>query len=326
MSRENTDVGTSGQSWLKRRGLLRIGTLATAVTGASALSGIVAGGVQAAPPGEKNPSTSYIPNSEKGTASGVATLDSQSRVFRSQIPDLSAIYAPRVYMGTLASRPVAPSAGTEWVQTDAAEGNPAGTRTYFDGATWSAQLPAQVAQVGCQSNTWFTTMPDPNPPASNITYATPNAGANGVSLSLFRLRKSITIASLVLRKGTGTAPYSQAIYRLDGAVLTRIATTGELGNPNLDNNIRRDPLLSVVTLTAGTTYYYALTSGTGTFQYYQRAGGSIHTVNMIGLVFGEATALYKPGAFHPAPDTIDTLLGTWSGWQNPPVHFGLAYT
>jgi hypothetical protein len=169
-------------------------------------------------------------------------------------------------------------------------------------------------------------MADPNPPTTNITYSSPSAGANGISLCLFRLRKDITVASLVIRKGTGVASYAQAIYRLDGVSLTRVATTGALANPNLDNNIRRDPLLSVVTLTAGTTYYYALTSGTGTFQYYQRAGGSIHTVNMIGLVFGESPGLFQSGAFHPAPETVDTAVGTWSGWQNPPVHFGLAYT
>lgn len=218
-------------------------------------------------------------------------------------------------------------AGAEWIQTDTAGGNTAGTRTYFDGATWAVQILGQVAQVGCQSNNWFTTMPDPNPPATNITFATPNAGANGISLCLFRIRKDITIASLTIRKGTGTAPYAQAIYRLDGATLTRVATTGEVVNPNVDNNIRRDPLLSVVTLSAGTTYYYALTAGSGTFQYYQRCGGSIHTANMIGLVFGEATGLYQTaGAFHPAPVTIDTTVGVWNGLQNPPVHFGLAYT
>lgn len=236
------------------------------------------------------------------------------------------LYAPKVRRGTLASRPAAPAAGSEWVQTDAAGGNAPGTRSYYDGTAWYALQPDQIAQVGCQSNSWFTTMPDPNPPASNMTFAVPNAGAGGISLALFRLRKDITVASLVLRKATGAASYVQAIYRLDGTTLTRVATTGELVNPNLDNNIRRDPLLSPVTLTAGTTYYYALTSGPGTFQYYQRSGGSIHTANMIGMVFGEATALYQSGSFHPAPATVDTASGTWLGWQNPPVHFGLAYT
>lgn len=241
--------------------------------------------------------------------------------------EVKSTYAPRVYRGTIASRPLTPPLGTEWIQTDSAGGDLAGTRTYFDGAVWSSTLPAQVAQVGTQSNNWFSTMSDPNPPASNMTFATLNAGSNGVSLALFRLRKDITIASLALRKATGAAPYSQSIYRLDGTVLTRIATTGELTNPNIDNNISRDPLLSPVTLTAGTTYYYALTAGTGTFQYYQRSGGSIYVANMIGMVFGEATALYQAGsAFHPAPASIDTAVGTWLGWQNPPVHFGLAYT
>jgi hypothetical protein len=184
----------------------------------------------------------------------------------------------------------------------------------------------QIAQVGCQSNSWFTTMPDPNPHVSLISFAAPAAGPHGVSLALFRLRKDLTVASLALRKGTGTAPYSQAIYRLDGDALTRVATTGEVSNPNEDNNIRRDPVQSVATLVAGTTYYYALTTGTGTFQYYQRTGGSIHTANMVGVLFGEATSLYQSGQFHPAPASINTSSGVWTPWQNPPIHFGLAYT
>lgn len=323
--------------------------------------------------------TSKLDASQKGAVSGVAALDSGSKLLEANIParlsdaqliaayvpkwkatttylsgdkvlnpngdvvsaianftsgasynsanwNLSSSYAPIVRKGTFATRPATPPIGTEWVQTDSAGGNLPGTRSFYDGAVWSSQAPGQIAPVGCQSNNWFTTMPGPNPNASLITFATPNAGAGGLSLALFRLAKDITIASLAIRKGTGSAAYTQAIYRLDGATLTRVATTGDLVNPNVDNNIRRDPLLSTVTLTAGTTYYYALTSGTGTFQYYQHTGGSIYTANMLGLTFGDAIALYQSGSFHPAPASIDTTIGTWNAWQNPPCHFGLSST
>lgn len=143
-------------------------------------------------------------------------------------------------------------------------------------------------------------------------------------LQLFRLRKDITVASLALRKGGGTANYTQALYRLDGMTLTRVATTGNLANPNIDNNIRRDPLLAPITLTAGTTYYYALTAGTGTFQYYTRSQGSIHSLTMMGAAFGDATGLYQAGVFHPAPASVNTTAGTWPYLQSSPLHFGLA--
>lgn len=75
---------------IRRRGLLRFGFLASAATGASAL-GVNAA---AAAPGDKNPSTSYVPVSEKGAQSGVATLDDSARIPLLQIPDLSAAYSP----------------------------------------------------------------------------------------------------------------------------------------------------------------------------------------------------------------------------------------
>lgn len=82
-----TDVG------VKRRGLLRFGTLITAFTGASAISALGVNSAQAGP-GDKSPPTSYVPTAEKGVASGVATLDIASKIPPVQIPDLSATYAP----------------------------------------------------------------------------------------------------------------------------------------------------------------------------------------------------------------------------------------
>lgn len=84
---EVRDVPNSGP---KRRGVLRFGTLITALTGASAISATSA----AAAPGDKNPPNSYVPISEKGAASGVATLDSELKIPTTQIPDLSAKYGP----------------------------------------------------------------------------------------------------------------------------------------------------------------------------------------------------------------------------------------
>ncbi|MDT0193789.1 hypothetical protein Q9R30_00285 [Arthrobacter sp. AB6] len=73
----------------RRRGLLRLGTLITAFTGASAVTS--AGGAQAAP-GDKNPATAYVPLAEKGAPAGVATLDTSSKIPSSQIPDLSSSF------------------------------------------------------------------------------------------------------------------------------------------------------------------------------------------------------------------------------------------
>jgi len=82
-----TDAG------VKRRGLLRLGTLVTAITGISAISALGANSANAAP-GDKNPpTTSYIPTAEKGTASGVATLGTDLKIPRTQIPDLSGTFA-----------------------------------------------------------------------------------------------------------------------------------------------------------------------------------------------------------------------------------------
>ena len=78
-------------SGVKRRGLLRIGTLIAALSGASAISTLGAKSAHAGP-GDKNPATAYVPTAEKGAASGVATLGTDSKVPHAQLPDLSATY------------------------------------------------------------------------------------------------------------------------------------------------------------------------------------------------------------------------------------------
>lgn len=87
---------------LRRRGILRFGTILTALTGASAISSFDVSSAQAAP-GDKNPPTNYIPATEKGAAYGVATLGNDSKLPLSQIPDLSTIYAAKPDNG---SKPV----------------------------------------------------------------------------------------------------------------------------------------------------------------------------------------------------------------------------
>jgi hypothetical protein len=76
---------------LERRGLLRFGTLMTALTGATAIS--LSTQRADAAPGDKTSPNSYVPVTEKGAASGVATLDTASKIPPTQLPDLSGIYA-----------------------------------------------------------------------------------------------------------------------------------------------------------------------------------------------------------------------------------------
>lgn len=83
-----TDTG------VRRRGLLSLGTLIAAFSGASAISALGASSANAGP-GDKTPPTSYIPTSEKGTPSGVAALDGGAKILPSQLPDLSDIYVNR---------------------------------------------------------------------------------------------------------------------------------------------------------------------------------------------------------------------------------------
>lgn len=87
---ENRDHAASQPgTGVKRRWLLRFGTLVTAFTGASAISAIGTSSAQAGP-GEKNPPTAYVPTSEKGAPLGVATLDIESKIPPALLPDLSA--------------------------------------------------------------------------------------------------------------------------------------------------------------------------------------------------------------------------------------------
>lgn len=74
-----------------RRWLLRLGTLAAAVTGASTMAAASAD----AAPGDKG-GNAYVPVAEKGAPSGVATLDGGSKLPAGQLPDLTPVVAPAV--------------------------------------------------------------------------------------------------------------------------------------------------------------------------------------------------------------------------------------
>lgn len=76
---------------LGRRQLLNLGTLVTAFTGVSAASALGVNAAAAAP-GDKTQPGTYVPVTEKGAASGVATLDTVSKIPLDQLPDLSATY------------------------------------------------------------------------------------------------------------------------------------------------------------------------------------------------------------------------------------------
>lgn len=96
------DTANKGQpksAGVRRRRLLRLATLVTAFTGASAISTLDTGGAQAAP-GDKNAPANYIPVAEKGAAAGVATLDSESKILSSQLPDLAATFVPQSVIDT----------------------------------------------------------------------------------------------------------------------------------------------------------------------------------------------------------------------------------
>ncbi len=81
----------SPEHGMKRRGLLRFGTLLSAF-GASSVAALGASTAQAASSDKTPPNTTYVPTAEKGAALGVATLDKGAKIPATQIPDLSTSY------------------------------------------------------------------------------------------------------------------------------------------------------------------------------------------------------------------------------------------
>lgn len=85
----------SEQEGVQRRGLLRIGTLVTAFTGATLFS---------APTARAAEGDLYVPIAEKGAPSGVAVLGSDAKVPLTQLPDLAATYVPSSGPSTVAGK------------------------------------------------------------------------------------------------------------------------------------------------------------------------------------------------------------------------------
>lgn len=148
MTREtgNSDHATSqSDTGVKRRGLLRFGTLITAFTGVSAISAIGASSAEAGP-GDKTPSTSYVPMSEKGAPSGVATLDIESKIPRALLPDLSATYATAASTPawnpntgyTAGARVVSPSGALVEAKVSISSG------TAYSAANWTVVAPTAL--------------------------------------------------------------------------------------------------------------------------------------------------------------------------------------
>lgn len=100
MNNESGERGAllGGGGSVKRRGLFRLGALATAITGAFAVSGLEARPAQAA--GHAGLATTasgdkYVPIADKGAALGVASLDVTAKIPPAQLPDLSATFVPK---------------------------------------------------------------------------------------------------------------------------------------------------------------------------------------------------------------------------------------
>ncbi|MEV7572215.1 glycosyl hydrolase family 28-related protein [Pseudarthrobacter sp. NPDC089323] len=96
MANENEDLeqtGSKSTSRFDRRYLLSFGSLLSVVSGASYMSLLGAKNAHAAPNDKTPPPNTYVPIAEKGSPSGVATLDADAKVSQTQLPDFTAIYA-----------------------------------------------------------------------------------------------------------------------------------------------------------------------------------------------------------------------------------------
>lgn len=83
--RKNDIEPVKNDPGVKRRELLRFATLLSAVTGTSAMGASIA----EAAPGDKTTPNTYVPLAEKGSPSGVASLDANAKIPAAQIPSLT---------------------------------------------------------------------------------------------------------------------------------------------------------------------------------------------------------------------------------------------
>lgn len=220
-------------------------------------------------------------------------------------------FAQPLGRGTYASRPSSGShIGYEWIQTDTAGGNPAGTRTRWNGSGWDVtSISQQLTPLGMQGSTWITSLPswgNSAPGGVQVTMASGHA-----FLSLFRPSKDITVSSVgaYLASNVGTENYDLGIYRLDGATLTRLGALGSSAVPTAQGMVRR-VLPSSIALSAGATYYFAASSNIAGGLYMFGYTSTNVWATFIGGAPGDFPSFRLAGSLFPLPGTIDT--GTWS--------------
>lgn len=151
---------------VKRRGLLRFGTLIGTLTGASAISAVGASSAQAAP--EDN---LYVPMAEKGAPSGVAPLDLHAKILSAQLPDLSATY------GLKDGRTICRGfSRADVIETlNAAEAKGRGAIAYFPAGVYDVVTTLSLSGYSCQIRGEGAAGTKANP-RGTVFYASAQAG------------------------------------------------------------------------------------------------------------------------------------------------------
>lgn len=140
-------LASEATAGIERRGLLRLGTLVTALSGASAITAVSAQGASAA--ADDRNQTTYVPTAEKGAASGVATLDPGAKIPASQLPDLSTTYVPKGNLASIAKDfgAIGDGASDDTAACQAAINAAVGTTVRFTSGMY------KVSQLSIPSNT-----------------------------------------------------------------------------------------------------------------------------------------------------------------------------
>lgn len=182
------------RSPFRRRDLFRIGTLITAFTGTSAISALGATTAHAAAEG-RTLEAKYVPVAEKGTASGVATLDVGCKVPFDQIPDLSVLYgadAPQMKANFGGAVRISKyGTGSAAFESAAAEAGIGGTIFLPKaGGPYTITTPVTLADVNIDSDGATIVVPasfSAGPEAAAITLDSPQGHYSGMHAKNFRL-------------------------------------------------------------------------------------------------------------------------------------------